>query len=96
MPDYRLTPKAEQDLEAIWIYSLEQWGKHKADSYIDSIVSAFGDLATSSIMAISCDHIRVGYRFCREGKHISYFKAADYGIAIVRILHERMLPSLHL
>ena len=59
-------------------------------------VKAFGELANSSKLAISCDHIRVGYRFCREGKHVVYFKMTVYGIAIIRILHERMLPSLHL
>ncbi|WP_395344211.1 hypothetical protein PN836_005370 [Ningiella sp. W23] len=41
-------------------------------------------------MSISCDHIsRVGYRFCREGKHVIHFKVTDYGITIIRILHLR-------
>ncbi|XOV78446.1 MAG: type II toxin-antitoxin system RelE/ParE family toxin [Aestuariibacter sp.] len=96
MPEFRLAPKAEQDLEAIWIYSFQQWGQVKADQYIDSLFSAFDSLTNSTKLAISCDHIRVGYRFCREGKHVIYFKITDYGIAIIRILHERMLPSLHL
>lgn len=96
MPDFRLTPKAEQDMESIWCYSLEQWGKERADTYIDCLISAFCDLTTSSKLAISCDQIRVGYRFCREGRHVIYFKGTDYGIAVVRILHERMLPSIHL
>lgn len=96
MPEFRLTPKAEKDLESIWLYSLEQWGIGQADSYTDHFFTTFEELAMSSKMAISCDQIRVGYRFCREGKHVIYFKLTDYGIAIVRILHEQMLPSLHL
>ena len=96
MPEFWLAPKAEQDLESIWVYSFEHWGQLKADEYIDSLFSAFGELANSSKLAISCDHIRVGYRFCREGKHVIYFKMTDYGIAIIRILLERMQPSLHL
>ncbi|GAA6185878.1 MULTISPECIES: type II toxin-antitoxin system RelE/ParE family toxin [Alteromonadaceae] len=96
MPEFWLSPKAEQDLESIWVYSFEHWGLVKADQYIDSLFSAFNELANSSKLAISCDHIRVGYRFCREGKHVIYFKITDYGITITRILHERMLPSIHL
>jgi toxin ParE1/3/4 len=96
MYEFRLSPKAEQDLESIWVYSFQQWGKEKADHYTDSLFSAFRDLTTSSKLAIACDHIRVGYRFCREGKHVIYFKVTDYGIAIMRVLHERMLPSRHL
>ena len=92
MPEFRLTPKAERDLESIWLYSLEQWGRGQADSFF----TTFDELASSSKMAISCDQIRIGYRFCREGKHVIYFKVTEYGIAIIRILHERMLPSLHL
>jgi toxin ParE1/3/4 len=96
MPEFWLTPKAEQDLESIWVYSFEQWGQEKANQYTDNLFLAFGELTHSSKLSISCDHIRVGYRFCREGKHVIYFKVTDYGITISRILYERMLPSLHL
>ena len=96
MPDFWLSPKAEQDLESIWVYSFEQWGQEKANQYTDSLFSVFCDLTNSPKVSISCDHIRVGYRLCREGKHVIYFKVTHYGIAIIRILHERMLPSIHL
>jgi len=43
-----------------------------------------------------CDDIRPGYRR-RAAEHLFiYCRIADYGIAVVRILHERMLASLHL
>jgi len=96
MPDFRLSPKAEQDLESVWVYSFEQWGKARAESYVDSLISAFCGLASSSELAVSCEHIRVGYRFCRQGKYIIYFKETVYGVEIVRILYECMQPSLHI
>ncbi|GAB5379711.1 MAG: type II toxin-antitoxin system RelE/ParE family toxin [Aliiglaciecola sp.] len=96
MPNYRLTPLAEQDLQAIWQYSFEHWGNSQANYYIDEMVCAFEGLAVSSLQGISCDHIRVGYKYYRQGKHLIYFKTANYGVAVVRILHQRMLPSLHL
>jgi toxin ParE1/3/4 len=92
MASYRLALLAEQDMEAIWEYSFEQWGINQANE----LVSAFEGLAASSSQAISCDNIRVGYKFYRQGKHLIYFKTTNYGVAVIRILHERMLPSLHL
>lgn len=96
MPSYHLSPLAEQDIEAIWEYSYENWGINQANDYIDELVTAFEGLAASSSKGVACDNIRVSYRFYRQGKHLIYFKTTVYGIAVVRILHERMLPSLHL
>ncbi|MFT6805696.1 MAG: toxin ParE1/3/4 [Glaciecola sp.] len=96
MASYRLAPLAEQDMEAIWEYSFEQWGINQANFYTDELVSTFEGLAASSSQALSCDNIRVGYKFYRQGKHLIYFKATNYGVAVVRILHGRMLPSRHL
>ena len=96
MPSYRLAPLAEQDMEAIWEYTFEHWGINQANFYTDELVSVFEGLAASSSQEISCDNIRVGYKFCRQGKHLIYFKTTNYGVAVIRILHERMLPSLHL
>ena len=96
MASYRLAPLAEQDMETIWEYSFEQWGINQANYYTDELVSAFEDLAASPSQASSCDYIRVGYKIYRQGKHLIYFKTTNYGVAVVRILHERMMPSLHL
>jgi toxin ParE1/3/4 len=96
MASYRLAPLAEQDMEAIWEYSFEQWGINQANFYTDEMVSAFEGLAASSSQALSCDNILVGYKFYHQGKHLIYFKATNYGVAVVGILHELMLPSLHL
>lgn len=37
MKEINLTPKATEDLEAIWVYSQEQFGLDKADEYISRI-----------------------------------------------------------
>lgn len=94
--EYWLTPEAERDMEAIWLYTLEEWGFEQANLYIDELTEAFGQLAASPKMAVSCDHIRKGYRHSQVGRHVIYFQQTDYGIALIRILHGRMLPTLHL
>jgi toxin ParE1/3/4 len=96
MAEYRLAPAAERDLETIWTYTYHQWGINQANRYLDRLAKAFSDLAHAPMAAPSCDHIRRGYRYRHIERHVVYFRITDYGIAVVRILHERMNPPNHL
>ncbi|MFZ3289980.1 MAG: type II toxin-antitoxin system RelE/ParE family toxin [Telluria sp.] len=96
MAEYRLTPAAERDLEAIWSYTLQRWGVEQANSYIDVLTAAFAELANSPNTAPACDHVRPGYRRRSVERHMIYFRITGYGIAIVRVLHGRMDASRHL
>ena len=96
MAEYRLTTAAEYDLEAIWTYTLRQWDVEQADRYIDILMQAFAESAQSPKTAPACDHIRPGYRRRSVERHMIYFRITSYGIAIVRILHDRMDVARHL
>ena len=54
------------------------------------LTTAFQALAESPKSAPACDHIRQGYRRRNVERHVIYFRVTDYGIAIIRVLHERM------
>lgn len=90
MAEYQLSPAAEFDLETIWEYTLKRWGDEQASRYIDQLVAEFAELAQFPMAAPACDYIRPGYRRSRMERHIIYFRITSYGIAIVRVLHERM------
>ena len=94
--EYRLAPEAERDMQAIWLYTLEEWGLEQANRYADELTDAFAQLAESPKMATPCDHIRKGYRRSRVGRHAIYFRVTDYGIAVIRVLHGRMNAPSHL
>ena len=96
MAEYRLTPAAERDLESIWTYTVQQWGVEQANRYTDFLTAAFAELAQSPISAPTCDYIRPGYRRQSVERHMIYFRITNYGIAIIRILHERMDALRHL
>lgn len=96
MAEYRLTPAAERDLESIWVHTVREWGVEQAVRYIDLLTRAFASLAASPRAAPACDHIRPGYRRGSVERHMIYFRATDYGIAVVRVLHERMDAPRHL
>ena len=96
MADYRLAPAAERDLENIWRYTREQWGVEQASRYIDILETTFAGLAESPQSAPACDHIRPGYRRRSVARHTVYFRITDYGVAIIRVLHERADAARHL
>jgi toxin ParE1/3/4 len=68
MTEYRLSKKAQCDLDEIFDYTVAQ----------------------------GCGHIRPGYRRRGVEHHVIYFKQTDYGIAVIRILHQRMDAPRHL
>lgn len=94
--DYRLSPAAERDLEGIWKYTRREWGLEQADRYTDLLTAAFKVLAEAPKSAPVCDHIRPAYRRRNAERHMIYFRITEYGIAIIRILHERMDAPHHL
>jgi toxin ParE1/3/4 len=96
MAEYRLTPATQRDLENIWLYTQQEWGTTQAELYMDTLFSAFARFAQTPLVAASCEHIRAGYRRSRIERHMIYFRVTDYGIAVVRVLHDRMDAVKHL
>jgi toxin ParE1/3/4 len=96
MADYRLSKRAQRDLDSIFDYTVAQWGLEQAMRYTDMIEAACAVLAAAPQLAQSCAFIRPGYRRKSIEHHIVYFKTATYGIAIIRILHQRMDAARHL
>ncbi len=93
MPEYRLVPKAREDMEAVWLYSLAQWGAQQTERYIDDLTQAFGFLATSPKAGTACESIRARYRKYPVIRHVVYYRETGYGVEIMRVLHGRMLVS---
>ncbi len=96
MAEYRLTPAAERDLELIWTRTVQHWGIEQANRYTDILAASFAELAESPKTAPACDQIRPGYRRRSVERHMIYFRVTAYGIAIIRILHDRMDAPRHL
>lgn len=90
MGSFRLSPAAQRDLDGIFDYTAEHWGVAQAIRYTTDIKDACASLADSPAQGRDCGHIRAGYRSRAVGRHTLYFKASPYGVAVIRILHERM------
>ncbi len=60
MTGYRLSPRAQADLEGIWDYTVERWGGGQAETYIRKIYTAVETLVDMPGLARSCYDIRPG------------------------------------
>jgi toxin ParE1/3/4 len=96
MAEYRLSKKAQRDLDAIFDYTVEQWGLEQALRYTDTIEAGCAALANAPQLAQSCAYIRPGYRRRSVEYHVIYIKITSYGIAVIRILHQRMDAVRHM
>jgi toxin ParE1/3/4 len=65
-------------------------------NYTDIIAAVCAALAEAPQQAQACPHIRPGYRRHTVEQHVIYFRPTPYGIAIIRILHQRMDAARHL
>jgi toxin ParE1/3/4 len=90
MAEYRLSPKAQRDLEAVIDYTVARWRLSQAVRYTDLIEVACANIAEAPSQAQNCAHIRPGYRRRNVEQHVIYFQPTSYGIAVIRILHQRM------
>jgi toxin ParE1/3/4 len=96
MAGYRLLRRARDDLLDIAGYTAERWDEQQAERYVTDLFSAFDRL-------LEVPELRRPYRevppYWRAlaGSHAIFYRVEDDGtLLIVRVLHARMLPELHL
>ena len=86
---YRLTPKAEDDLEAIWRYSAGIWSTDQADPYIDTLIRTIKNIVALPTIARERLEFDPPVRIHPSAEHlIIYYIDADT-IHIVRVLGGR-------
>jgi toxin ParE1/3/4 len=91
MRNYRISEKAVEDLENIWLYTLNKWSKEQADRYYRLIINEIEFIAENFMSGKSAENIRKGYRSSVVKSHLIFYKKASNGVVeIIRILHQRM------
>jgi toxin ParE1/3/4 len=98
MPAYKFSRRAEADLEVIIRYTLDNWGAKQASSYIDGLEKRAQSLADAPNLGKGYGDLAIGLRgfgFVYQS-HVIYYLEAKHGVMIVRVVHQRMNPSLHL
>lgn len=96
MAEFRLSPRAQRDFESIFDYTVTQWGLPQAIRYTEALEAACAALALALLQWQNCATIRQGYWRRTFEQHVLYFRQTAYGIAVIRILHQRMDQVRHL
>jgi len=93
---YKLTRLSLADLESILEYTIRSWSPRQAERYLGDLQASFQELAERPGIGRACDAIRPGLMRMEHGRHIVFYRRKEYGIRIVRVLHQSMLPDKHL
>ena len=91
MAEYLLTPKAIDDLNGIWLYTVEKWSEGQADRYYDMLMDLFDKLAVEPKLGRCYAIVQPGLLGMKAGRHVIFYQQVRPGsIEIIRILHEEM------
>ena len=85
---YRLSPLAEQDLDAIWSYVAEDGSPATADRLIDAIIERFELLVEQPRIGRLRPEFGAGVRSFTVENHVIYYRH-DGDVVIARVLHGR-------
>ena len=86
----RYSAAARKDLIAIKAWTTQAFGPAQAASYVRQIESAMKFAAQNPGLARSAATVSPGILKTVAGSHIVYFRQADSGLLVMRILHGKM------
>lgn len=89
---FDLSEKAFEDIENIWLYTIETWSIEQADRYYNQILNEIEYITEHPLSGRNADHIRKSYRYSRVKSHLIFYKIKmiEEKIEIIRILHHSM------
>jgi toxin ParE1/3/4 len=85
----KLTRRAEQDLDDIYVESARQFGMRQAEQYGDSLDACLNLLATQPFMAREQTEITGPVRVHSHGSHLIVYEIARGDVVVLRVLHQR-------
>lgn len=85
----KLRPKAESDLEDIWDYTLSQWGRNQAVTYLQNLKSAVELLADFPEMARLREEFTPAVRLYPVREHLIIYLVNGMDLEVIRVVHNR-------
>ena len=93
---FQLKPKAQQDLENIYEYSVQEFGQNRAIQYIRDLNAAFIKVTNLPSLGQDYGFVRQDILAYRVVSHIIFYRVSAAGIIIIRVLHQSMDYARHL
>jgi len=89
---FEISKKAFEDIEKIWLYTLETWSYEQADRYYNQILDEIEYIAEHPLNGRNANYIRKNYRCSKVKSHLIFYKykTSEKIVEIIRILHQSM------
>jgi toxin ParE1/3/4 len=87
---------ARADLEAIWFYTVGEWGVQQAESYLQVLFDYLDDLAANPRLGRERDDVKPGYRSFSQGRHTVFYLIGSDEIEVIGIVHQSADVDAHL
>ena len=90
--EYKISEKAFEDIDNIWLYTMETWSAEQADRYYNLIFDEIERIAEYPLLGKDYAYIRKNYRCAIVESHLIFYKYEKQQnfIEIIRILHQSM------
>jgi toxin ParE1/3/4 len=90
MPNYTFTPEALDDLQKIVRYTVKEWGKSQAKTYVENLQLIAARIADNPMQGKNRSELRKGLYSFPYANHSLFYTETLKGIVIVRVLHKKM------
>jgi toxin ParE1/3/4 len=89
---YKISKKAFEDIDSIWLYTMKTWSAQQADRYYNLIFDEIEYIAKYPLSGKDYDHVRKNYRCTVIKSHLIFYRYEEHQnfIEIIRILHQSM------
>lgn len=86
-----LKQKAIEDLNSIWIYTVEHWSVKQAEIYYNSFKTACEKIKKKPSIGKNYELISKNLKGLKHKQHILFYRQiTTHKIEIIRILHQKM------
>ena len=98
MPEFQLViaPAAKEDITGIYQYGLRKWGQNQSDAYLENLKQQLWSLTNLPLIGVERPELFPGIRCFPVKSHILFYRVNTKQIEIIRVLHGRQDPHLHL
>jgi toxin ParE1/3/4 len=90
-----IAPAAKSDLNNIYQYGLQRWGKNQANNYLTVIKEQLWSLTEKPLMGMDRSDLLPDARSLTIKSHAVFYRVASSRIEIIRVRHGRQSPRLH-
>lgn len=84
---FQLSTNSKRDLEAIYKYTMQNFGVEQANFYVTSFDKTFKNLTINPLAGTIRDELKRGLLSIRHKEHAIFYRIKPKQIWVVRVLH---------